>query len=97
MTAQIFLDCGNFPSTLKLANITPVFKSVQRFKCQLSKVNILQVSKKIFGEIYVNRLLDPLLSKVVSFYEDCLLAMLKLWKNTEVDQRKVSGPLLTDL
>ena len=60
-------------------------------------MNILQVSKKIFGEIYVNRLLDPLLSKVVPFYEDCLLAMLKLWKNTEVDQRKVSGPLLTDL
>ena len=95
-----------FPSILKNANITPVFKKGYRgSKENYFPVSILPVISKIFGKLLCMQItifMDPLLSKYQrGFRKGCsaqhyLLAMLEKWKNA-VDKGKIFGALLTDL
>ena len=106
---DFFNDCigkGSFPSVLKQANITPVFKK----GCKSSKenyrpVSILPVISKIFEKLLCKQItlfMNPRLSIFQCGFrkgygaQDCLLAMLEQWKS-EVDKGKVFGTLLTDL
>ena len=115
--ADIFADyfCGffneslkksTFPSILKNANITPVFKKGYRgSKENYRPVSILPVISKILEKLLCKEItifIDPLLSKYQCGFrkgfsaQHCLLAMLEKWKNA-VDKGKVFGALLTDL
>ena len=115
--ADIFADyiCGffnesikksTFPSILKNANITPVFKKGYRgSKENYRPVSILPVISKFFEKLLCKQItifIDPLLSKYQCGFrkgfssQHCLLAMLEKWKNA-VDKGKVFGALLTDL
>ena len=115
--ADIFVNyiCGffnesikksTFPSILKNANITPVFKKGYRgSKENYRPVSILQVISKIFEKLLCKQItifIDPLLSKYQCGFrkgfsaQHCLLAMLEKWKNA-VDKGKVFGALLTEL
>ena len=89
---------GKFPSILKKANITPVFKKVFKgSKENYQPVSILPVISKIFEKIIskqITSFMNPLLSKFSA--QNCLLAMLEKWKSS-VDKGKVFGVLLTDL
>ena len=106
---DFFSDCvdrGDFPSILKIANITPVFKKGNRdLKGNYRPVSILPVCTKIFEKLLCKQIAlftDPLLSKFQCGFrkgygaQDCLLAMLEHWKSV-VDKGKVFGTLLTDL
>ena len=108
---DFFNDCvdrGDFPSILKIANITPVFKKGDRdLKDNYRPVRILPVISKIFEKLLYKQItmfIDPLLSKLQcglwksygALDCDCLLAMLEHWKSV-VDKGKVFGALLTDL
>ena len=94
-----------FPSILKNANITPVFKKWYRgSKESYRPVRILPVSYKIFEKLLCKQItifIDPLLSKYQCVFrkgfgaQHCLLVMLEKWKN--VDKGKVFGALLTNL
>ena len=115
--ADIFADyiCGffsesikksTFPSILKNANVTPVFKKGYRSsKENYRPVSILQLISKIFEKLHYKQItifIDPLLSKYHCGFrkgfsaQHCLLAMLEKWKNA-IDKGKVFGALLTDL
>ena len=95
-----------FPSILKNANITPVFKKGYRCsKENYHPVSILPVISKIFEKLICKQItifMDPLLSKYQCGFrkgysaQHCLLAMLEKWKNA-VDKGKIFGALLTDL
>ena len=95
-----------FPSILKNANITPVFKKGYRgSKENYRPVSILPVISKIFEKLLCKQItifMDPLLSKYQCGFrkgysaQHCLLAMLEKWKNA-VDKGKIFGALLTDL
>ena len=100
------VDRGDFPSILKIANITPVFKKGDRdLKDNYQPVSILSVISKIFEKLLCKQItmfIAPLLSKFQCGFrkgygaQDCLLAMLEHWKSA-VDKGKVFGALLTDL
>ena len=100
------LDKGTFPSILKHANITPVFKKGYKgSKNNYRPVSILPVISKIFEKLLCKQItvfVHPLLSKFQCSFRvgygslDCLLAMLEYWKS-EVNKGKVFGALLTDL
>ena len=97
---------GKFPSILKKANITPVFKKgFKGSKENYRPVSILPVISKIFEKMeskQITSFMDPLLSKYQCGFrrgfsaQNCLLAMLEKWKSS-VDKGKVFGVLLTDL
>ena len=97
---------STFPSILKNANITPVFKKAYRgSKENYRPVSILPVISKIFEKLLCKQItifIDPLLSKYQCGLrkgfsaQHCLLAMFEKWKNV-VDKGKVFGALLTDL
>ena len=97
------VDRGDFPSILKNANITPVFKKGD--KDFYRPVSILPIISKIFEKLLCKQIMifiDPLLSKFQCGFrkdygaQDCLLAMLENWKSA-VHKGKVFGGLLTDL
>ena len=81
------VDKGTFPSILKHANITPVFKKGYKgSKDSYWPVSILPVISKIFGKLLCKQItvfIDPLLSKFQCGFrkgygaQDCLLAMLE--------------------
>ena len=95
-----------FPSILKNANITPVFKKGYKgSKENYHPVIILPVISKIFEKLLCKQItifMDPLLSKYQCRFRKgysahhCLLAMLEKWKNA-VDKGKIFGAFLTDL
>ena len=100
------IENSEFPSILKNANITPVFKKGYRgSKENYRPVSILPVISKIFEKLLCKQItifMDPLLSKYQCGFrkgysaQHCLLAMLEKWKNA-VDKGKIFGALLTDL
>ena len=100
------VDKGTFPSILKRANITPVFKKGYKgSKDSYRPVSILPVISEIFEKLLCKQItvfIGLLLSKFQCGFskgygaQDCLLAMLEYWKS-EVDKGKVFGALLTDL
>ena len=95
-----------FPSILKNANITPVFKKGYRgSKENYHPVSIFPVISKIFEKLLskqVTIFMDPLLSKYECGFrkgyiaQHCWLAMLEKWK-IAVDKGNIFGALLTDL
>ena len=100
------VDRGDFPSILKIANITPVFKKGDRdVKDNYRPVSILPVISKIFEKLLCKQItmfIDPLLSKFHCGFrkgygaQDCLLAILEHWRSA-VDKGKAFGALLIDL
>ena len=100
------IEKSNFPSILKNATITPVFKKGDRdSKTNYRPVSILSNISKIFERCIFRQLsnfMDQFSSKYQCSFrkgystQHCLLAMLKKWKSA-VDKGKSSGALLTDL
>ena len=100
------LKKSTFPSILKNANITPVFKKWHRgSKENYRPVSVLPVISKMLEKLLWKQITifrDPLLSKHQCGLRKgfsalhCLLAMLEKWKNV-VDKGKVFGTLLTNL
>ena len=97
---------SEFPSILKNANITPMFKKGYRgSKENYRLVSIFLVISKIFEKLLCKQItifMDPLLSKYQCGFrkgysaQHCLLAVLKKWKNV-FEKGKIFGALLTDL
>ena len=103
---NVCVDKGTFPSVLKHADITHVFKKGDRgSKENFRPVSILPVISKIFEKLLCNqitRFMDQFLSKYQCGFrkgfnaQHCLLAMLEKWKKT-IDTKNIFGALLTDL
>ena len=106
---DFFNDCvekGDFPSILKLANITPVFKKeFKGSKDNYRPVSILPIISKIFEKLLCKQItffIDPLLSHFHWVFrkgfgaQDCLIAMVEHWKS-EVDKRQMFRAFLTGL
>ena len=95
-----------FPSSLKQANITPVFKKGSRNqKENYRPVSILPIISKIFEKILSKQLyiyFENILSKFQCGFrkgfstQHCLLLMIEKWKEA-VDKDQSFGALLTDL
>ena len=100
------IEKSNFPSILKNATITPVFKKGDRnSKDNYRPVSILPNISKIFERCIFRQLfnfMDQFLPKYqCGFHKGystqyCLLAMFERWKSP-VDKGKSFGALLTDL
>ena len=100
------VDKGVFPSILKNANITPVFKKGFRgSKDNYRPVSILPIISKIFEKLLSKQIIiymDKFLSKYQCGFrkgynaQHCPLAMTEKWKKA-VDNGNVFGALLTDL
>ena len=100
------IEKSNFPSILKIASITPVFKKGNRnSKDNYKPVTILPNISKIFERCIFRQLsnyMDQFLSKYQCGFRKgystqyCLLSMLEKWKSA-VDKGKSFGALLTDL
>ena len=97
---------GTFPSVLKHADITPVFKKgYTGSKENYQPASILPVISKIFEKLLCNQV-TPFMDQFLSKYQcgfrkgfnaqHCLLAILEKWKKA-VDTKKVFDTLLTDL
>ena len=101
---NVCVDKGTFPSVLKHADITPVFKKGYRgSKENYQPVSILPVISKIFELCnQITPFMDQFLPKYQCGFrkgfnvQHCLLAMSKKWKKA-VDTKKVFCALLTDL
>ena len=97
---------GNFPSNLKYADVTPVYKKGDRLdKSNYRPISILPVISKIFERFLfyqINDYMDPYLSIYQCGFrkhmsaQNCLLFMLEKWKNC-LDMKGSTGVLLTDL
>ena len=97
---------SEFPSVLKQANITPVFKKGERYlKDNYRPVCILPNVSKIFERCMfrqINEYMNAFLSRHKCSFrkgcntQQCLFTMLEKWKSA-VDNKKTFGALLTDL
>ena len=100
------VNSSKFQFSFKCANITPIFKNESRnHKTNHRPVSILPIISEIFEKIKSNQLWSPF-EKILSKFQcgfrkgfstqHCLLLMLEKWKHA-VDNKNVSGALLTDL
>ena len=95
-----------FPSALKLANITPVYKKDSKSKKDHYRpISVFPGSSKIYERLFFKQISEyyvQSLSKCQGEFrkvfsaEHSLLSMLEKWKSA-VDNKKVFGALLTDL
>ena len=95
-----------FPSTLKQADITPVYKKEERTdKGNYRPVGILPSVSKLFEQTlhdqisyYIDKHLSPNLCGFRKGYstQHCLSIMLQRWEKA-LDNSKIAGALLTDL
>ena len=101
-----FVKKSEFPSVLKQANITPVYKKGER-KCENNyrPVSILSNVSKIFERIMfrqISNYMDSFFSKYQCGFrkgystQQCLLSMIEKWEPA-VDNGKAFRLLLTDL
>ena len=100
------INDGNFPTNLKNADVTPVFKKGDRLdKCNYRPVSILPSLSKIFERIIfsqINSYINPKLSMYLCGFrknmsaQNCLLLMLEKFRNC-LDKKGCCGVLLTDL
>ena len=95
---------SNFPNSLKLADVTPVYKKDDRMK-KGRRVSILPLvskifEKNIFNQIssYIDKFLSPYLCGFRKGYstQHCLALMIDCWQKA-MDSGKIAGALLTDL
>ena len=101
-----FLETSVFPSSIKLANVTPVHKkSNHSEKDKYRSVSILPNLSKNFERCVYNQITQffhKILSKQKCDFRQghsarhCLIVLLEKWKKS-VDQGHVFGALLTDL
>ena len=107
MSVDHSIDNNIFPSTLKLANITPVFKKGSaNSKENYRPVSILPNLSKIFERCMFKHMSNYFEKHFLSKYQcgfrkgfsaqHCLMALLEKWK-TCVNQKQICGALLTDL
>ena len=97
---------SSFPSSLKLADVTPVDKKGRKYmKENFRPVSILPTLSKIFEKCMfaqMSTFFDNIFSNQQGGFrkgyktQHCLLVMLETWKSS-VDKGKVFGALLTDL
>ena len=95
-----------FPSCLKTADITPIYKKGKRdLKDNYRPVSILPVLSKLYERSMfkqISEFFENIFSKNQCGFrkghstQQCLLAMLEKWKRS-VDSGKAFGALLTDL
>ena len=96
------LEAGNFPCTMKLANVTPVYKKGNRSeKGNYRPVSILPNISKVF-ERCIYKQISQFFEGIISKYQcgfrkrHALISLLEKWR-CNVDQGRVFGALLTDL
>ena len=97
---------SNFPSILKKADITPVYKKKDKSdKENYRPVSILPTLSKVYERCIYDQMysyFDQILSKYQCGFrkgynaQHCLLVMIEKWKNA-LDNGGISGALLTDL
>ena len=99
-------ELGKFPSEMKLADITPVFKKEDRTKKENYRpISILSNLSKVFERCLYNQL-SVFFDKILLQYQcgfrkrfnaqHCLINLLIKWRQS-LDQGLVFGALLTDL
>ena len=96
---------NKFPSSLKLADVTPTYKKDDRTdKTNYRPISILPAISKVFEHSmydhifeYINKYLSPYLCGFHKGYNTqlCLTVMLEHWKSA-LDKSKIAGDLLTD-
>ena len=92
---NVCVEKGTFPSVLKHANITPVFKKGYRgSKENYRLVSILPVFSKTFEKLLCNQI-TPFIDHILSKYQFGFRKRFNAQK--AVDTKKVFGVLLTDL
>ena len=102
--AEIYNDsknCHDFPKSLKLAEILPIFKKADRsLMNNYRPISLLPVVSKIFERImytqilaYIEKYLSPFLFGFRKGHssEQCLVVMLESWKKA-LDKKNVQGP-----
>ena len=97
---------NKFPSQLKLADVTPIYKKDDRTdKTNYKPISILPAISKVFERSmrdqileYINKYLLPYLCGFRKGYstQHCLTVMIERWKSA-LDKNKIAGALLTDL
>ena len=100
------VDTNEFPSEMKLANITPVHKKGSKnFKENFRPISILPNVSKIFEKCLYKQMYSFFENKLSKYQcgfrkgysaQHCLIIMLEKWKST-VDNGGRFGALLTDL
>ena len=100
------IDTGSFPSNLKNAGITPLFKKIDRLlKSNYRPVSILPTLSKIYEKILYQQIYEyfnSIFSKYLSGFrkghstQHCLLSILENLKKA-LDKGNCTGILLTDL
>ena len=108
ITEMYNVSSGNssFPNALKLADVTPVHKKMERInKDNYRPVSILPPVSKIFERnmfdqtsSYIDKYLSPFLCGFRKGYstQHCLMVMINKWQKA-MDNGKLAGALLTDL
>ena len=100
------ITTGIFPQKQKLADITPVFKKLDKhYKTNYRPVSILSAMSKMSERLMYYQINDYITNKLSSFLcgfrkgmsaQNCLFFMVETWKNT-LDNKGKAGVLLTDL
>ena len=100
------IDLGIFPTTMKNADVAPVFKKGDRLNISNYRpVSILPSDSKIFGKLLfsqINKYIDPYLSIYLCGFrkgtnaQNGVLFVLEKWEKC-LDEKGSAGILLTDL
>ena len=100
------IETGKFPQSLKMADITPIYKEKQRTsKKNYRPVSLLPILSKLYEKIMgeqINSYVESFLSPFLFGYrkghstQHCLLVMIEMWRKA-LDEKKVAGGILTDL
>ena len=100
------LEVGEFPSGIKLANVTPMHKNGSQYdKGNYRPVSILPNLSKVFERCLhkqISHFFDTILSKCQCGFrkghstQHCLIALLEKWRES-IDRGLEFGILLTDL
>ena len=103
---NLSINSGNFPNSLKLADVTPVFKKDDKHdKKKFRPVSILPALSKIYERI-MNGQIKAYFEDILSIFlgaftknmnsQNCLLFMVEKWRKS-LDKNGACGILLTDL